>query len=660
MVRWAPGIGPIGAFLAWLLATIIEVPPFVLALTLINRPPIADFRHPPSTVNDLLAAAARTFHDLPAIIAPDRDDLTHAALAERLETIAQELAAFGLGRGSRIAVALPEGPESVVAVLAVCCSASCVPLNPDLDDETLFRQLTGMRVDAVIAPERLDSGARRAARRGRITVIDLCRSSDSTAGSFWLATDTPCLPVRVQSPELDDAALLMYTSGTTAASKIVPGTHRRLAEAARVRAELGELTPRDRCLLVIPLYNNVGIRRCVLPSLTTGGSIACVGRFDAGRFVEWLECLAPTYYMASSATQAAMLETLERRTDPVRHSLRFCLSGGAPLASHIAERLERELVAPVLQGYGLTETGNIAQTPLPPRRAPAKSVGLPSNIDILIVDDTGREVAAGETGEILVRGPEVFDGYENNPEANAAAFLDGWFRTGDTGHLDRGGFLFLSGRVKDIINRGGTKVAPADVEDALMRHPQVIGAAAFALAHPTLGEDVAAAVVLRDARGATESDLRDFARTLLAPFKVPTRIAIVDEIPRGSFDKVKRAELARIAEALLRTEFVAPRDREETEIVRAFVDVLEVDRVGAEDNFFQLGGDSLRAARVVARLQTILERPIALDALFRHPTAVELAGAIRADVVRRDSSIAPSITPLPRSREAAAGRARDE
>jgi hypothetical protein len=296
----------------------------------------------------------------------------------------------------------------------------------------------------------------------------------------------------------------------------------------------------------------------------------------------------------------------------------------------------------------MTETGNIAQAPMLPHRAPPRSSGLPSNVDVAILSESGREVACGETGEICVRGPEVFDGYENDPEATSAAFVDGWFRTGDIGYVDAGGFLYVSGRIKDVINRGGAKISPTDVEDALMRHPDVIEAAAFALAHRTLGEDVAAAVVLRDAVTVSEAALREHARALLPPFKVPTRIVVVDEIPHGSFGKIKRGELASVAETALHTRFVAPRNRDERDVAQAFAHVLGIDRIGAHENFFQLGGDSLRGARVVDHLRLEFGKAIPLDALFRHPTAAELAVAIRSGATS-DHARAPSITALPRS-----------
>lgn len=611
-------------------------------------PTKTDARYSPSTINELLAVSVRAFPNVPAILAPDRACLTYAALGRQLDDTAHALAQAGYGGGSRIAVALPDGPESTVAVLAVCGCAKCAPLSPDLDEDALYRLIVAMRIDALIAPENADSSAVRAAREAGAAIIELRSSSPAPAGTFALAAPPGRSVVAVQPPDLDDIALVTHTSGTTSAPKIVPHTHRRIAEAARARVELGRVTRADRSLLMTPVSNLTSIRRVILPPLVMGGSVVCIADFDTARFIDWLEEFAPTHYMASVATQIAILEELERRLRPARHSLRFTLSGGASLPPNVQIRLERALGVPVIQAYGMTETGNIAQAPLPPERAPAGSAGRPTNVEIVIANETGGMLGVDELGEIMVRGPEIFDGYEDNPEANAAAFREGWFRTGDLGRIDRDGFLFLAGRIKDVINRGGAKVAPAEVENVLALHPQVAQAAAFALPHPTLGEDLAAAVVLRRDWSVSEDELREFARAHLAAFKIPTRIVMVAELPRGSFDKVKRAELALLAEEQLRQEFVPPRDPLEAAVAKIFAEVLDLERVGVLDNFFQLGGDSLRGMRAIAHVQSLFAVDIRIEAIFRQPTAAALAATIRTAQAAGTSMDPPPIAPTPR------------
>jgi acyl-CoA synthetase (AMP-forming)/AMP-acid ligase II/acyl carrier protein len=589
----------------------------------------------------LLGASIRAYSAAPAILAPDRVPLTFGGLGRQLDDTAEVLARAGFGRGSRIAVALPEGPEYAVAALAVCSCATCAPLSPDLDEEGLHALVVAMRIDALIARENEDSAAVWAARRAGIAIIRLRSSLAAPAGTFALLVPPGRPPVAPEPPGIDDIAMVTHTSGTTAAPKIVPHTHRRIAEAARTRAELGRVTRLDRSLLLTPLSNVTSFRRVLLPPLAFGGSAVCVTRFEPERFLDWLDAMRPTYYMASAARQLALLEALRRRSRPVKHSLRFALSGGAALRASDQAALESALGAPVIQSYGMNETGNIAQAPLPPERAPHGSVGWPTNVDIAIVDEGGGPVGVDTPGEIIVRGPEIFEGYENDPEANALAFRDGWFRTGDLGRIDRAGFLFLSGRIKDVINRGGVKVPPGEVEDALALHPEVAQIAAFALPHPTLGEDVAAAVVLRPGATVNEEGLRNFAHARLAAFKVPTRIMILSEMPRGSFDKVRRDELARIAAVELQHEFVQPRNELESAVAQIFAEVLGVERVGAFDNFFQLGGDSLRAMSALARMESIFSVAIGVEALFLKPTAAALAVAIREAALCRPGNGPP-------------------
>ena len=604
-------------------------------------------RHPPRTVSELLASSIRADPSKPAILAPGREPLTFAGLARQLETATRSLAAAGYGRGSRIAVVLPQGPECAVAVLAVLASATCAPLNPDLGEDALLELLVAMRIDAVISPVGVDSPVTRAARRAGVAAVGFRPTPAAPCGTFELIAPLYDVDAVPEAPRLEDVAVLAHTSGTTAKPKIVPHTHRIIAEAARTRAELGRLTRADRSLLLLPMHNLSSIRRVLLPPLVEGGSVVCVSRFDPAHFFDWLEQFEPTYFMASAATHMTILEALELRGQAVAHSLRFTLSGGAALPVGVQMQLERALGAAVIQGYGITETGNIAQTPLPPERAPPGSVGRPT-IDLAIMDETGIAVGAEEIGEIVVRGPEIFDGYEGDSVATAAAFRDGWFRTGDLGRLDHEGFLFIVGRVSDIINRGGAKVAPAEVDAALQKHPQVAQAAAFALPHPTLGEDVAAVVVLRDGGDASETELRDFSRSQLTAFKVPTRILVVPELPRGAFDKVKRGALAAMALEWLQAEFVPPRDGDEAEVATIFGEVLGLDRVGAHDNFFQQGGDSLRAMRAVARIQSRFAVPIGVEALFRRPTAAGLAQEILAARDSGSSLEPPPLAPLRR------------
>ena len=296
----------------------------------------------------------------------------------------------------------------------------------------------------------------------------------------------------------------------------------------------------------------------------------------------------------------------------------------------------------------MTEVSGIAHNPLPPGERRPGSVGLADRGEIAIVGDNGEPVESGKAGEIVVRGPAVFAGYEDDEAANREAFLGDWFRTGDLGHMDADGYLYIIGRAKDIINRGGFKVSPSEVDALLLRHPAVADAGTFGIEHPTLGQDVIAAVVLREGASVTPQELRDFAFAGLAKFKVPTRIVTVDGIPMTALGKVRRRDLAHAFGGLPRPAFVAPRDERERAVAGLFAEVLAIEGVGAHDNFFSLGGDSLRAAQVITRVNARYTCALAAPTLFKRPTVLEFAQAIEETLCGSDAFVAPPIVPLPR------------
>jgi oxalate---CoA ligase len=429
---------------------------------------------------------------------------------------------------------------------------------------------------------------------------------------------------------LGDIALLGHTTGTTSRPKIVPNEQWRLTETVRNRAEQCGYCGTDRSLLLSPLYSLATTRRSLVPPLLFGGSVVCPTAVDGKALVDVLEAMAPTQLIASPTMLRSMLEEFERRRPCPTHALRTIYSAYVGLPVPLRQRLEVAFGVPVLEAYGMTETGSIAETPFPPEQAPTGSVGRPTTLDVAIADEFGRRLPAGETGEIIVRGAEVIEGYENNDEANRQAFRDGWFRTGDAGWIDRDGFVYLLGRIKDIVNRGGTKIAPGEIDAALACHPQVAEAAAFGVPHSTLGEDLAAAVVLQAGATVGEGELREFLRARLPVFKVPALIFAVPQLPRGALDKVSRNELIRMAEQHMRPDFEAPLAGIETEVARIFATVLDVPGVGRGDNFFHLGGDSLRGVRVLASVEEAFGLKISLDHLFDHPTVAAFAGAIGA------------------------------
>jgi acyl-CoA synthetase (AMP-forming)/AMP-acid ligase II len=285
----------------------------------------------------------------------------------------------------------------------------------------------------------------------------------------------------------------------------------------------------------MPLFHVHGLISAMLSSLLGGGSVFCAPDFYKGKFFEWMEAICPTWYTASPAFHHAILsEASQHRESIAQVPLRFIRSAAAPLPPKLLIELEQIFKAPVIESYGMTEAcAQIASNPLPPRRRKHGSVGLAAGPEVVIMDEEANLMPADEIGEIAIRGENVMGGYENNSEANEAAFTNGWFRTGDQGLLDTDGYLFISGRLKELINRGGEKIAPREIDERLMDHPDVRQAVAFAVPHERLGEDIVAAVVLRSRAGTSEREIREFLLSRLADFKVPSQIVFVHEIPKG-------------------------------------------------------------------------------------------------------------------------------
>lgn len=588
-------------------------------------------RYPASTVRQLLGESANEHAERAAIVSPGRRPLTYRGLGERVDAVARALAEAGLGRGRRVAVALPHGPEFAVALLAACCATTCAPLNDQLTEAALAQLLAAMRIDALMAVEGADTNATRAARRLTLPILGVRVMPDSPAGSFDLLARAAGGSVDVKPPQLDDIALVTHTSGTTGLPKIMPFEHWRMAESARSRVELASILSTDRCLAVVPFHSTVAIRRGLLPALLVGASVICPPVLDAATLAALVQSMRPTQLLAPPVVLIAMMDELERRQPRPAHCLRFVTSAFAELAPAVRQRIEHAFGVPVVESYGMAECGSIAETPLPPAVAPPGSVGRPCTLEVAVADDSGRFLGHDRPGEIVVRGAEVIAGYENSAEASRSAFREGWFRTGDVGRVDRDGFVFLDGRIKDMINRGGSKVLPGEVEQALGQHAAVSEAAAFAVPHPTLGEDVFAAVVSADPR-LTEGELRRFVRPRLAADRRPTRILVLDELPRATLGKVNRVELARIAQRMAAADLEPPRPGTEAAIASVFAEVLEVPAVSRASDFFHLGGDSLRAVRLVMAIEAACGARLDLESVFDHPTVAELAECVAAAV----------------------------
>jgi acyl-CoA synthetase (AMP-forming)/AMP-acid ligase II len=554
--------------------------------------------------------------------------LTYGELKRHITALSAALNAEGVWRNDRVALALPNGPEMATAFLAVASCATCAPLNPEQTPEEFEFALKDLRPRALIVAADRDSCARAVARRLEIQVIEVNVRGGSAAGRFTLsgtaARPADAVPALARA---DDIALLLCTSGTTARPKRVPLTHANLCASARNVAGSLRLTPDDRCLSILPLFHIHGLVAALLASVAAGSSIACTPGLAGGSFFEWLDELHPTWYTAVPTMHQAIVDAAHAHRDVVRRNpLRFIRSSSAALPAPLATALERCFDAPVIQAYGMTEAAHqIASNPLPPGLRKPKSVGVAAGPDVAVMDDEGCLLATGTTGEIVIRGDNVTPGYADDPDANARAFTAGWFRTGDQGFVDAEGYVHLTGRLKEMINRGGEKVSPHEVDDVLMNHTAVRQAVTFRVAHATLGEDVAAAVVLKVGAVATAEEIRTFLFGRLAEFKIPSQLVIVAKIPTGATGKIERIRLATQLAESLKPSFVAPRSETEAQVASIFSEVLGIAELGVEDNFFAKGGDSLRGFQALARIRATLRVDLSILDLFKGPTAAEVA-----------------------------------
>jgi len=339
-------------------------------------------------------------------------------------------------------------------------------------------------------------------------------------------------------------AMILHTSGTTGRPKRVPLTHANLVASTLNIATTNELTPSDRSLCIMPLFHIHGIVAAALCTLASGGVLICPKGFSAREFWDLVDVYKPTWYTAVPTIHQIILTKVEENQEIVKNNpFRFIRSCSSSLPPAILERMEEAYHAPVIEAYGMSEAAHqMTANPLPPREHKAGSVGIGIGTEIGIMDDHGNLLENGMIGEVVVKGPNIFHGYDNNPEANATAFLDGWFRTGDQGRKDSDGYLFLTGRLKELINRGGEKISPFEIDDVLLRHPAVAEAVAFGAPNSMYGEEVHAALVLKTM--VEEEELKAYCSEFLAKFKVPVKFHILEEIPRGATGKIQRSKMA--------------------------------------------------------------------------------------------------------------------
>jgi oxalate---CoA ligase len=497
------------------------------------------------TLQPLLERAAA---ESPALGAPGRAALTHGELRALAERTRATLNAAGIGRNDRLAMVLPNGPE--MAALFVCAATCCAtaPLNPAYRAEEFDFYLTDLRAKALVVEAGSTSPAVEVAARLGVPLIELRPDLEAGAGAYTLAPAGGLRgPAAQPGPaEPGDISMVLHTSGTTSRPKIVPLSQANLAASAQHIAHTLAFAPADRGLNIMPLFHIHGLIAGVLTPLAAGSFVFCTPGFNALKFFAWMDECAPSWYTAVPTMHQAILGRAGKNAEVIaRHPLRFIRSSSSSMPPQVIAELEAVFGAPLIESYGMTEaTHQMASNPLPPAVRKPGSVGIAAGPEVAVMDEAGTLLPRGAVGEIVIRGPNVTAGYESNPKANAEAFTAGWFRTGDQGTLDADGYLSLTGRLKEIINRGGEKVSPREIDEILMDHPAVAQVVCFGMPHAKLGEEVAAAVVLREGASSSERDLQAFVGGRAAEFKVPKRILIMDEIPKGATGKLQRIGLA--------------------------------------------------------------------------------------------------------------------
>ena len=494
------------------------------------------------TFDDLLAAGRG---DSEAIAASGAPSLTYDGLRALANQTIAALNGFGIGRNDRVAIVLPNGPKMAAAFLAIGSGATAAPLNPAYRGDEFEFYMSDLNARALVAEAGSSSPALEAAKKLGIAVLTLTSESVRGAGAFSLSGAARGAAARPGRAGAEDVALILHTSGTTSRPKIVPLSQANVTKSAENSATSLAFTAADRGLNIMPLFHIHGLIAGLLAPLSRGGSVFCTPGFNALKFFAAMEELKPTWYTAVPTMHQAILTRAGGNREVIaRHPLRFIRSSSSSLPPQVIAELEAVFHAPVIEAYGMTEASHqMASNPLDGVRKPG-SVGLAAGPEVAIMDAGGRLLRRGEIGEIVIRGENVTAGYDNNPAANAEAFVNGWFRTGDQGVIDADGYVSLTGRLKEIINRGGEKISPREVDEALMDHPAVLQVVTFAMPHEKLGEDVAAAVVLREGASATEQELRAFVSQRIAAYKTPKKILFLDEIAKGATGKLQRIGLA--------------------------------------------------------------------------------------------------------------------
>jgi long-chain acyl-CoA synthetase len=466
-------------------------------------------------------------------------ELSYGLLDEGSARVAALLRDRGVGPGDRVGIMLPNVPYFAVVYYGVLrLGAVVVPMNVLLKGREVKFYLEDPEAKVLFAWHDFAEAAEAGAEQAGAECV-LVRP-----GEFEQLLGGVPEPLREMADrDGSETAVILYTSGTTGTPKGAELTHDNLRRNAEVASSLFEYSSDDIVLGALPLFHSFGQTCSLNCSVRNGGMLTLLPRFDSTKALEIVARDKVTVFLGVPTMYAAMLH--DPAADTVdTSSLKFCGSGGAAMPVEVMRAFEEKFDAKVLEGYGLSETSPVASFNHPDMERKPGSIGTPiEGVEMKVVDEDGKEMAQGEVGEIVIRGHNVMKGYWNNPDATREAIVDGWFHTGDMAQVDEDGYFFIVDRKKDMIIRGGYNVYPREIEEVLYEHPDVREAAVIGVPHEEYGEEVAAAVALKDGASVSPDELRDYVREQVAAYKYPRQVWIVDDLPKGPTGKILKREI---------------------------------------------------------------------------------------------------------------------
>ena len=592
--------------------------------------------------------------DAPAIVDTEGQSITYAQLNQTVIALSQFIISQGIKLNQRIAVVISTGVEMAIAYFAVSNVASFVPLSSDFSEEQYRYYFEILKTDTLIIQQDYKGPLIHLAEELDMKIFFLHKHENDGDIKYKLSGGLEQRAYyQVILAKNEDIAVVNYTSGTTAKPKIVPKSHINDYTYPFPFFEYLSLTDKDRLLIMTPMCRHISLDM-LLSTLASGGCAICVDNFKPEIFFRLIDEFSPTWFFASPVVFQTIVDQAENNIQGLKSALRFTLSLGAPLTDKLAKKIKSLFNIPVYDAYGSTETGWIACTAYEPKGCKEGSVGVPLVIDIGIMDEKGQLVGKNNTGEIVARGPQVINGYDDDDEnININSFYGDWFRTGDSGYFDDDGYLFITGRIKELINRGGEKISPYEVEEAIAKHPNVLQNVVFPIPGMEGNEDVGTAIVLREGKSLYLKDLRRFLNGKITAFKMPTSLYILEEIPSSSANKVQRNTLFANINSLgidaqpesdKNEKLIMPRNETEIKLAVIFRKILPVTDISIMDTFFELGGDSLKAAVLYDRIQKYFQIQIPLTYIFKNGSIKNLAEYIQNN--KENKALYPFVVPF--------------